>query len=189
VKVVQRETVLFDDSAKNRKLSVGCGRRAPEENVIRLDKASSVEPDVLWDLDIFPYPFDDSIFSELECLDVIEHLADIPKAMEEFHRILRPNGILKITTPHFSCANSFVDPTHRWHLSRFSFDCFCNGHDLCYYSEARYRVRASQIQFSGGRLNRSLVSRIANKFPEFYEQRLAWILPAWFLYFELEAVK
>jgi ubiquinone/menaquinone biosynthesis C-methylase UbiE len=170
-------------------LSVGCGKKPPEPNLVRLDRSSRVEPDVVWDLNEFPYPFSDSFFSEIQCMDVIEHLEDIPSVMEEFHRILTANGLLRITTPHFSCANSYVDPTHRWHLSRFSFDYFCEGHDLAYYSQARYRITKQHIQFKGSRFTRSVVSRLANKFPEYYEQRCAWIFPAWYLYFELEALK
>src|SRR6266498_4535138 len=103
-------------------LSVGCGRRKPEADMVRLDISPEVNPDVVWDLNEYPYPFEDSAFSEIECLDVIEHLADIPKTLQEFHRILEPDALIKITTPHFSCANSFVDPTHKCHLSYFSFD-------------------------------------------------------------------
>jgi SAM-dependent methyltransferase len=170
-------------------LSVGCGHREPARDLIRLDLSPDVKPDVIWNLNDFPYPFDESYFSEIECMDVIEHLENIPRAMEEFHRILEPNGILTITTPHYSSANSFVDPTHRWHLSRFSFDYFCAGHRLSYYSSARYRMKSQYIQFQGGRFMRSIISRLANKFPEAYEQRFAWIFPAWFLYFKLEAAK
>jgi SAM-dependent methyltransferase len=170
-------------------LSVGCGRRAPEPGLIRLDRSAHLKPDIVWDLDEFPYPLNDSSFSTIECLDVIEHVSNIPSVMDEFHRILEPDGVLRITTPHFSSANSFVDPTHKWHLSCFSFDFFCEEHDLSYYSESRYQMKARHLQFQGGRLNRSLVSRFANKFPKFYEERLAWIMPAWFLYFELKAIK
>jgi ubiquinone/menaquinone biosynthesis C-methylase UbiE len=170
-------------------LSVGCGRKSSEPDVIRLDKSSKVEADIVWDLDELPYPFDDSRFSEIECFDVIEHLQDIPKTLEEFYRILEPNGTLKITTPHFSCANSFVDPTHKWHLSYFSFDYFCQEHKLSYYSDAKYTIKRRHIQFQGGRFNRAIISRLANKFPHTYEQRWAWIFPAWYLYFELEASK
>ena len=171
------------------KLSVGCGRRSPEPDLIRLDISADVEPDVVWNLDQTPFPFSDSMFSEIECWDVIEHLSDIPKSSEEFHRILSSGGILKITTPHFSCANSFVDPTHKWHLSYFSFDYFSEGHSLSYYSKARYRIKFRHIQFQGGRFSRSIISRLANRFPKTYEQRWAWIFPAWYLYLELEAIK
>jgi SAM-dependent methyltransferase len=170
-------------------LSVGCGMRDSDPDVIRLDISPEVKPDVVWNLNDFPYPFEDSLFTEIECLDVIEHLADIPRVMGDFHRVLKPNGVLKITTPHYSSANSYRDPTHRWHLSRFSFDYFCGGHDLSYYSSAKYREKIGNIQFQGGRLTRSIVSRLANRFPETYEQRFAWMFPAWFLYFELEVIK
>jgi SAM-dependent methyltransferase len=170
-------------------LSAGCGRRESDANVIRLDISPEVKPDVVWNLDDRPYPFEDSMFTAVECLDVIEHLADIPKVMAEFHRILKPQGVLKITTPHFSSANSYIDPTHRWHLSRFSFECFCEEHDLSYYSKATYREKSGRLQFRGGWLSRSIVSRLANRFPQAYEHRFAWMFPAWFLYLEMEAIK
>ena len=170
-------------------LSVGCGRRAPEPGLVRLDRSPEVQPDVVWDLDEFPYPLEDSSFSTIECIDVIEHVENIPRVMEEFHRVLKPDGTLQIATPHFSSGNSFVDPTHRWHLSYFSFDYFCDGHGLSYYSTGRYRMKSRHIQFGGGRLMRSIVSRLANRFPKSYEERFAWMLPAWFLQFELQAIK
>ncbi len=170
-------------------LSVGCGERPSENNVVRLDLSSEVNPDIVWNLNTIPYPFEDNSFSEIECFDVIEHVDNIPPVLEEFHRILQPNGLIKLTTPHFSCANSFIDPTHRWHLSYFSFDYFSDEHKLSYYSKAKYKIKKKHIQFQGGRFNRSLVSRLANKFPHSYEQKYTWIFPAWYLYFELEVVK
>jgi ubiquinone/menaquinone biosynthesis C-methylase UbiE len=170
-------------------LSVGCGNQAPRSDLIRLDISSEVNPDVVWDLEKLPYPFDESTISVIECFDVIEHLQNIPKTMEEFHRILQPGGVLKITTPHFSCANSFTDPTHKSHLSYFSFDYFCEGHNLSYYSQVRYRVKERHIYFQEGTLYRPILLRLANKYPKAYEQRWAWMFPAWFLYFELEAIK
>ncbi|MDF5735824.1 MULTISPECIES: class I SAM-dependent methyltransferase [unclassified Nostoc] len=172
-----------------KKLAVGCGHRVSEINLVRLDLSSQVETDVIWDLNKVPYPFENSSFSEIECFDVIEHLDAIPIVLEEFHRILTPNGILKITTPHFSCANSYIDPTHKWHLSYCSFDYFLDDHTLSYYSKARYQIKYRHIQFQGGRINRSIISRLANKYPINYEQRWAWIFPAWYLYFELESIK
>ncbi|MBF2066612.1 MAG: methyltransferase domain-containing protein [Calothrix sp. C42_A2020_038] len=170
-------------------LSVGCGERQSEPGLVRLDISTDVNPDVVWDLGQFPYPFDNDSFSEIECFDVIEHVENIPRTLEEFYRIVQPGGIIKITTPHFSCANSYIDPTHKHHLSYFSFDYFSQDHTLAYYSTARYRIKKRHIQFQGGRFNRSIISRLANKYPQSYEQRWVWIFPAWFLYFELETIK
>ena len=69
-----------------------------------MDRSSEVQPDIAWDLDDFPYPLETSSFSKIECIDVIEHLEDIPRVMEEFYRVLEPGGLLQIMTPHFSSA-------------------------------------------------------------------------------------
>jgi hypothetical protein len=58
-------------------LSVGCGERPSENNVVRLDLSSKVNPDIVWNLNTTPYPFEESSFSEIECFDVIEHLDNI----------------------------------------------------------------------------------------------------------------
>lgn len=177
-------------SNKNKNiLSVGCGKSITDDNATRLDICPDINPDVVWDLNNYPYPFDDSSFTEIECFDTIEHLEKIPQAVEEFHRILMPDGLLKVTTPHFSCANSYVDPTHRWHLSYFSFDYFQEDNPLSYYSQARFNIKNRQIHFKGNKFTTSIVRRLANRFPETWEQRWAWIFPGWFLYFELQAVK
>ncbi len=172
-----------------RTLSIGCGKKPPAPDLVRLDISADVEPDVVWDLDRLPYPFEDESFTEIECFDVIEHLSNISATLQEIHRILEPNGILKITTPHFSCANSYIDPTHKYHLSYFSFDYFCEGHELSYYSEARYEIKYRHIYFQGGRFGRSIIRRLANRYPKSYEQRWAWIFPAWYIYVELIAIK
>ena len=171
-----------------RRLSIGCGKKPPAPDLVRLDISADVEPDVVWDLDRLPYPLENESFTEIECFDVIEHLSNISATLQEIHRILEPNGILKITTPHFSCANSYVDPTHKYHLSYFSFDYFCLGHELSYYSEARYQIKYRHIYFQGGRFSRSIIGRLANRYPKSYEQRWAWMFPAWYIYVELVAV-
>jgi ubiquinone/menaquinone biosynthesis C-methylase UbiE len=53
-------------------------------------------------------PFDDKNFELITILDVIEHIYDQDKVLQEFNRILEVNGILIITAPkkHFL---SFLD--------------------------------------------------------------------------------
>lgn len=150
-------------------LCIGAGRRQAAPGVVRVDRSVAVGPDVVWDLDRRPYPFETSSFDQVECFDILEHLSDIPATLEELHRVLRPGGQLEITTPHFSCANSYVDPTHRWHLSFFSFDFFTEGHTLDYYSSARFRILDRRIYFQGGRIRRSVIARLANRLPHRYE--------------------
>ena len=169
-------------------LSIGSGKQEKEDGLTRLDISAETNPDVVWDLNNFPYPFEDQSYDLIECYDVIEHIDSIPKVMEQCHRILKKGGVIKLTTPHFSSANSYIDPTHKFHLSYFSFDCFSDQHEYSYYSKARFKILKRDLRFNGNRLYRAIFYRVAKHFPKFYETRLTWIFPAWFLYFELEAI-
>jgi len=174
---------------RNKILSLGCGRRKAESDVVRVDISAEMNPDRVWDLDQVPWPFADSEFDTVECFDVIEHVESVVRCLEEVHRVLRPGGRLRLTTPHFSCANSYIDPTHRHHLAHASFDYFCEGHPLNYYGKARFAIALRRIEFTGGRWNRLVMRRISNRWPSWYEHRWAWIFPAWFLEVEMVAVK
>lgn len=170
-----------------KQLNLGCGRRKRAE-CLNVDVRSGVAPDLEWDLDQRPYPLPRNHFERIWALDVIEHLASVRGFLEEAHELLAPGGTIEITTPHFSCANSFTDPTHRHHLGFFSLDYFTAGHELNFYSVARFEIVERIVVFHNGPVGR-LMSRFANRHPKIYEQRLTWIFPAWFLIFKLRAVK
>jgi SAM-dependent methyltransferase len=168
-------------------LNLGNGKKRIED-AVNLDITAETNPDVVHDLNQRPWPFANDAFEKVFAYDVIEHLENIPATMEEIQRICRPGAIVRITVPHFSSANAFTDPTHRHFFSKFSMDYFTTGHPTEFYSQARFLVRAAQIQFYPTLVNK-LVHRLANRFPEKYEQRWAWIFPAWFMFYELEVVK
>src|SRR4029077_13221288 len=89
-------------------LDVGCGIRK-QPGAIGIDRNPASHPDVLVDLEKFPYPFADNSFDRITAIHVIEHLDDVIRAMEEFHRLLRPGGTLRIETPHYTDYSSFCD--------------------------------------------------------------------------------
>lgn len=169
------------------KLNLGCGKRRLAD-AWNVDRVASVEPDLVWNLDETPYPLPAGHFTHIYAHDVVEHLRDLVGFVEEAHRLLAPGGVLEITTPHFSCANSFTDPTHTRHLGYFSFDYFTDRSGWNFYSDVRFEIRKRILVFPTGRLS-NLVARWANRHPERYEKRWAWIFPAWFLDFELVAIK
>jgi 2-polyprenyl-3-methyl-5-hydroxy-6-metoxy-1,4-benzoquinol methylase len=56
---------------------------------------------VLWDLEATPYPLPSESFDVVLLTEVLEHLRDYPlKALVETRRLLRPGGLLVITTPN-----------------------------------------------------------------------------------------
>ena len=78
-----------------RTLDVGCGiNKYPGS--IGIDRNPDCHPDVLCDLDRIPYPFADNSFDELRAIHVIEHVGDVIRSMEEFHRLVRPGGRVRI---------------------------------------------------------------------------------------------
>jgi SAM-dependent methyltransferase len=168
-------------------LHLGSGRKY-HPGAVNVDRVASTGADVVHDLDRTPWPLPAGHFREVWAYDVLEHLDDIVAAMEEIHRVCVPGAVVKITVPHFSCANAFTDITHRHYFSRFSFDYFTGENDFAFYTDCRFRSRAASIVFRPSLVNK-VVWRLANRFAARYERRWAWIFPAWFLSFELEVVK
>jgi SAM-dependent methyltransferase len=168
-------------------LNLGCGRKHLP-GAVNLDVSAQVGADVVHDLGRMPWPLPSDAFREVHAYDVLEHLEDVGGAMEEIHRICRPGARVLITVPHFSSANAFTDPTHRHQFGTFSFDYFAADHELGFYSRARFRRAHAQIVFYPSLVN-TIVHRLANRRPQAYERRWAWMFPAWFLSIELEAVK
>ncbi|MCL4543829.1 MAG: class I SAM-dependent methyltransferase [Chloroflexi bacterium] len=178
-------TIKF--TAASRKLNLGSGMK-PVAGAINIDRVGTVPADIQHDLNAIPWPLPDSHFDEVYCTDVLEHLANLVAVMEEIHRVARPGCKVSIVTPHYSCANSFTDPTHLHHLGYFSFDYFTGDTKWDYYTSRQYRYLKRQLIFYPTMKNR-LLRRLANRQPAFYERHLAWLLPAWFVWLELGVVK
>ena len=46
-----------------------------------------------------PLPFQDDTFDAVVALGFIEYLADIPAALHEMKRVIRPGGFVLVSTP------------------------------------------------------------------------------------------
>jgi SAM-dependent methyltransferase len=168
-------------------LQLGSGKKY-HASAVNIDVARDTHPDVVHDLNSIPWPFRADTFFEVWAYDVIEHLDDVVRVMEEIHRVSVPGALVKLTVPHFSSRNAFTDPTHRHFFSVGSFDYFTAGSELNFYTAARFEKSVASIVFAPTPMNK-LVHRLARRFPEQYERRWAWIFPAWFIYMELSVVK
>jgi SAM-dependent methyltransferase len=175
------------DPPARRRLDLGAGAVVRAPGAIRADRSRAVRPDVVLDA-AASLPFRSSSLEWVYCFDLLEHLEDLAGVLTEIHRVLAPGGRLFITTPHFSCANSYTDPTHRHHFGWRSFDYFVDTHELSYYSPARFAIARRVLRFHGGLVD-AVMRRVANRWPDWYEHRLAWLRPAWYLEFELVASK
>ncbi len=105
------------------RLNLGCGRDV-RHGWVNVDKVKLDGVDVVHDLDMFPYPFDDNSVDYILMKHTLEHLDDVVRVMEECHRILKPNGRLEIIVPYYKYKSAFTDPTHRHFFTEQSMDYF-----------------------------------------------------------------
>jgi SAM-dependent methyltransferase len=84
---------------------------------VNVDIRPSVKPDVIHDLNSFPYPFKDNSVDLVEMVHVLEHLEKPFAVMRELHRILKPAGVLYIAVPHFSRGFTHSEHEHGFDVS------------------------------------------------------------------------
>lgn len=174
-----------------RVLDVGCGLNK-RPGAVGIDRNPRTAADVLCDLDHFPWPFRDSAFDELYAVHVIEHVSDVVRTVEEFHRLVRPGGRIRIVTPHYTDFSSFCDPTHRWHLNSFSFRYFGAGHGgFGYYSEARLREKKVRLRLLAlwRWLGFELLVNAWPRFRLFWEHYLCFVVRGKVIEFDFEVLK
>ena len=173
-------------------LDVGCGNRK-YPSAIGIDKNPSTQADVVHDLNVYPYPFEESSFDEIYADNIIEHLQDVVATMEELHRISKPNALIKIIVPYFRAKWAYIDPTHKHCFTVESFTYFDPDHNhntLYNYSKATFKTERIVFNESirRGLLGR-LVTRLANKWPIRYEYYLGHFFPLDDLTFYLRVLK
>ena len=178
-------------AAAPRVLDVGCGVNK-HPGSIGIDRNARARPDVLCDLDRFPYPLRDNSFDSVRVVHVIEHLADVIRSMEEFHRLARPGGRVFIVTPHYTDSSSFCDPTHRWHLNSFSLRYFGEDHGgFGYYSASRFREISVRLKLLAlwKWLGFEFLVNHSRRVRRFWEYYLCYIVRGKVIEWELEAIK
>ena len=111
-------------------LLAGCGNKRQKivafdkipptwsDDFVTLDYDETTGCDVVHDLNIVPYPFNDDRFDEVHVYEVLEHLGSqgdyraFFNQMAEFWRILKPNGWLIGTCPNWDSTWAWSDPGH-----------------------------------------------------------------------------
>lgn len=170
-------------------LNLGSGFR-DEPGSVSVDIVADCNPDVVHDLREAPWPFADCTFSSVSAFDILEHLPDTLQTLEELYRICRPGAVIEITTPHFTCSDSYTDPTHCHHFGYFTFDTFTGGATHNHYTDARFAYRSRRLFFqTRSALLRKPITFLANRWPKAYERQFCWMFPAAVLRVELVVCK
>ncbi len=123
-----RSSLPAPPQATYNELLIGCGRehsktihvneRPHWTNLVTLDINRDHCPDVVWDLNRLPLPFEDNTFDEIHAYEVLEHIGTqgdyrfFFAQFSDFWRILKPGGVLVGTVPLPTSPWAWGDPSH-----------------------------------------------------------------------------
>lgn len=110
---------------KNIKIQFGSGGNI-KPGFINVDFDKTMGADVAWNMEEKDYPFPDNYADHILCEMTLEHIRTPSLAIDEFHRIIKPNGTIKIIVPHFSQAYSLFADIH---VSQFNVGYFYGRKD------------------------------------------------------------
>ena len=99
-------------------LNLGCGsNKLP--NYVNVDLYG--DPDVVWDLNKFPYPWADNSVDGIEMWHTLEHIPDWWGAFLECVRVMKPGSYFHVRVPHWNSATALTYRDHFHVFSRLSF--------------------------------------------------------------------
>ena len=176
---------------KKKILDLGSGVKK-NDNAIRVDINPKVNPDIVHDLNNFPYPFENEYFDMIIMDNVIGELSNFWKVMDEIYRISKVGADIIISVPYFRSSYGFVQPNLKSFFTVQTFEFF-NPENEKY---KRYKYSSSTFQVTKLRFNegfksgfiKSTLRYIANKNPNFYERILSHLIPLEAITFHLKKI-
>ena len=137
----------------NIKLNLGAGKEI-KDGFINHDISELNSIDIVHNLDSYPWPWEDSSVDYILMQDVLEHLSDTVKPMNELNRILKKGGIVKIRVPYWNSWCAYADPTHKRYFHEHTFHFFdVNSSyflDRDYYTEGCFEIISEALILAPG---------------------------------------
>jgi predicted SAM-dependent methyltransferase len=177
------------------KLDLGCGI-SKREGYLGVDCIQLPGIDLVHDLNKLPYPFKDGEIDEVFMDNVLEHLDNPLKVMEEVYRICKDGAKITISVPYFRSFYATIDPTHRNFFGVNWFNYFDPDHlfhKKYQYTKAKLSVKMIEFDREFQNSKKSFLHRFflryAGKDPEKYERKFSHLYPLNSLTFHLVVVK
>jgi len=126
--------------------------------------------DVVHNLDVVPYPFEDNEFDLVVASHILEHLKYPEKCIKEIHRILKENGKLIVKVPHYSSATA-VSFGRLGHLHYFNLAAFKTEYFTKYFKVDKTKLNYLVFRDTWyKKLINTVFSFFANLSPRFCER-------------------
>lgn len=110
------ELLLGCGSQRDRRLVVN-GQRGWSK-LVTLDFNGDHRPDIVHDLEVYPWPVETGVFHEVHAYELVEHLGRqgdyraFFAFFAEVYRILEPGGFFAATCPSYRSMWAWGDPSH-----------------------------------------------------------------------------
>lgn len=182
-----------------RLLDLGCGDDKIE-GAVGLDRVPGPKIDVVHDMDVTPWPLPADHFDRVRAMNVLEHVVDLVKVMEEIWRVCRHGAEVEALMPFMNSVTFATDPTHRRAAAYRTFDYFdptkgfgkFHYTDKCRYEVLRFTYQRGNCGGIIGDINRRLdrvLLPLAQRNPDPYECYFTGIYPVHDIRFLLRVVK
>jgi SAM-dependent methyltransferase len=177
-------------------LDVGCGGNKVR-GTLGVDRLSLPGVDIVCDFEQSPLPFKENSVDVIYTRHTLEHISDLEHILREFLRVLKPDGRLSVTVPHFSNALGYSDYTHKRFFGYYTFDYFSKARDPHwgvphYTTDIWFKIVSKRFNFRNLSILGPIFDAVFNRgafLPYFYESKLSWALPCFEMTFELRADK
>lgn len=178
------------------KVDLGCGT-VKREGFVGVDRLPLPGVDIVHDLENVNYPFKDNEVDELWMDQVLEHLRNPVRVVEEIYRICKHGALIHVGVPYFRSMYAVIDPTHVNFFGVSWFSYFDPKHPFyTRYAMSKIRLEQRSMEFDreakvAGTLSpfRKLMVKFAERKPVTYEARLSHLFPLDSLTFHLQVDK
>lgn len=146
-------TDVFDDyrsfvsRAGGIKLNLGCGQDI-RKGWVNIDRAKGDGVNIVHDI-TKRLPFEDESVDFILVSHVLEHIIHFEDVIPEFHRVLKPGGILEVRVPYAKDIDQACAPYHIRFFGRRSLDNF---------------IKDSSFYSGGGSLDSGVLFKLRAKF-------------------------
>ena len=142
------------------KLNVGCGNKKLK-NWLNLDINPLFQPEIIRDLRR-GLPWSNDVFDEIRAHHILEHFSgeDFIFIMNEFHRVLKPEGFVDIELPMGD--NAIIDPNHKLVCNPKVFNFFIVPDDNSYTAGVRGIFKPISLEIGDRHFNWKF-KKISNK--------------------------
>ncbi len=180
-------------------LELGCGNNKRNQKAFGIDMLDYPDVDIVGDIYEVLAQFPSQSVDLVSSYHFVEHVPDVAMLLSELGRIVKPNGYVEFTVPHFSNPYFYSDPTHRNFFGLYTFCYYANTSffsrkvptydykvdfslinvDLAFKSPQPFVFRYGLKRLIGSFFNSCIYMK------EFYEENLCYLFPCYEIHYIL----